>query len=306
MQDLNDFYYFVEVVTHGGFASAGRALGAPKSKLSRRVAQLENRLGVRLIERSTRRFRVTDVGQAFFERCRSMMIEAEGAEAIAAETRGEPQGLVRFSCPLAMMEPLAPVLNAYLMLHPRVRLEVVAATRTMDLIDERIDAALRVRTTLDRDASLTMRSLAISRRILVASRALASTIVVGTDVLELGSLPTLSTSGLAGEETWTLLGPDGVERAVRHKPRMTCGDLSLLREASIAGLGVALLPDHMCRQALSDGRLVHVFPEWRVQDGIVHLVFTARRGLPPAVRALIDHLAVRFREDDLLRDSSWS
>jgi DNA-binding transcriptional LysR family regulator len=303
MQDLNDLYYFAEVVTHGGFAPAGRMLGAPKSKLSRRVARLEDRLGVRLIERSTRRFRVTDVGQAFFERCRSMMIEAEGAEAITAETRGVPQGLVRFSCPLAMMEPLAPILNAYLVLHPRVRLEIIAATKTLDLINERIDVALRVRTTFDRDASLTMRSLAVSRRILVASRALASTIVAGADVSELSSFPTLSTSGSAGEETWTLLGPDGAERAVRHKPRMTCGDLNMLRGASIAGLGVALLPDHMCRQALSDGRLAHVFPEWRVQDGVVHLVFTTRRGLPPAVRAFIDHLAIRG--DDLLRDSAW-
>jgi DNA-binding transcriptional LysR family regulator len=303
VQDLNDFYYFVEVVTHGGFAPAGRALGVPKSKLSRRLAQLEDRLGVRLIERSTRRFRITDVGQACFERSRAMMIEAEGAAAVAAQTRGEPQGFVRFSCPLAMMEPLAAVLNAYLAQHRHVRLEIVAATRAMDLIDERIDVALRVRTTLDRDMSLTMRSLAVSRRILVASRALASTIMVGTDISELGSVPTLGTDCVAGEAVWTLLGPDGTERTVRHKPRMICGDMSMLRTASIAGLGVALLPDHLCRHDLSDGRLVQVFPEWRVQDGILHLVFTTRRGLPPAVRALIDHLAIHFRDDHLLRDA---
>lgn len=302
MQDLNDFYYFAAVATHAGFAPAGRALGIPKSKLSRRVAQLEDRLGVRLIERSTRQFRVTDIGQAFFARCRSMMIEAEGAEAIVAETRSRPQGLVRFGCPLTMIEPLAPVLNAYLALHPRVRLEIVATTRGANLIDQRIDVALRVRTTLDRDSSLTMRSLAVSRHILVASPALAATIVANADVSTLASLPTLSTNSQAGEETWTLLGSDGAARAVRHKPRMTCGDMRTLREASIAGLGVTLLPEHMCRRALSDGHLVQVFPDWHARDGIVHLVFTARRGLPSAVRALIDHLATHFRQDNLLRD----
>jgi DNA-binding transcriptional LysR family regulator len=304
MRDLNDFHYFAEVVAHGGFARAGRALGVPKSKLSRRVAQLEDRLGVRLIERSTRRFRVTDIGQAFVERCRSMIVEAEDAEAIVAEARAEPQGLVRFSCPLAMMEPLAPVLDAYLLRCPRVRLEIVAATKTVDLINERIDVALRVRTAFDEDVSLTMRSLGVSRRILVANHVVASAMEADADVSQLRSLPTLSTNSLAGEDTWVLLGADGVEYSIRHKPRMTCPDLSMLREAAIAGLGVALLPDHMCREAFVDGSLKHVFPQWRIQDGIVHLVFTAKRGLPSAVRRFIDHLAIHFRDDELLHDAS--
>lgn len=300
MPDLNALYYFAEVVKHGGFAPAGRALGAPKSKLSRHITQLEVRLGIRLIERSSRRFRVTEVGQAFYERCRSMMTEAEAAEAIVAAVRSEPHGLVRFSCPLAMMEPLAPVLNTYLERHPRVRLQIVAATTSVDLIDGQVDVALRVRAGLDHDASLIMRSLWVSRRILVASPAIATTMEPGAPVSLLCSLPTLSTANAAGDETWTLLGPDDKEHVVRHQARLISGDLSVLRGASIAGLGVALLPDHLCRRPLSDGSLLHVFPEWRAQDGIVHLAFTTRRGLPPAVRALIDHLAVHLREDAVL------
>jgi DNA-binding transcriptional LysR family regulator len=122
MQDLNDFYYFAEVVAHGGFAAAGRALNIPKSKLSRRIAQLEQRLDARLIERSTRRFRVTEVGQAFYERCRTLLMDAESAEAVVAEARGEPQGVVRFSCPIGLVEPLQPLIAAYLEDHPKVRL----------------------------------------------------------------------------------------------------------------------------------------------------------------------------------------
>jgi len=166
MQDLNDLFFFAEVVAHGGFAAAGRALRQPKSKLSRRVAELEARLGVRLIERSSRRFRVTEVGQAFYERCRSVMTEVAQAEAVVAEAQGEPHGTVRFSCPLGLMDPMARVLAEFMARHPRVKLHVVAANRRIDLIEERIDVALRVRTAVDADATLTMRTLARSHRIL--------------------------------------------------------------------------------------------------------------------------------------------
>jgi hypothetical protein len=102
--DLNDYAFFVEVVTYGGFAAAGRALRAPKSTLSRRIAGLEARLGVRLIERSTRRFRVTEVGQAFYERCRTIVMDVRQADAVVSEALGEPRGVVRCSCPLGFVE----------------------------------------------------------------------------------------------------------------------------------------------------------------------------------------------------------
>src|ERR1700731_2669622 len=148
--DLNDYALFAEVVTHGGFAAAGRALRAPKSTLSRRIAALEARLGVRLIERSTRRFRVTEIGQAFYERCRAIMLEAEQAEAVVAQAQAEPHGRVRFSCPTGLVETLSPSLPAFLARYPKVRLQVVTIDRGVDLIAERIDVALRVRTALTR------------------------------------------------------------------------------------------------------------------------------------------------------------
>src|SRR3984957_7352125 len=174
MQDLNDILYFSQVVTHGGFAAAGRALHVPKSKLSRRVAQLEDRMGARLIERSSRRFRVTEIGGAFYEQCQTALTAAERAEAIVVASLTEPRGVVRFSCPTGLVEIVSRALPDFLKLYPRGRVQIVAVDRAVDLIKEHIDVALRVRLKLDTDASLTVRTVAHSRRILVASPILAN------------------------------------------------------------------------------------------------------------------------------------
>ncbi|CAM5773239.1 LysR family transcriptional regulator [Labrys miyagiensis] len=292
--DLNDHAYFAEVVAHGGFAAAGRALREPKSKLSRRIAGLEDRLGLRLIERSSRRFRVTDTGQAFYERCRAMLTEAEQAEALVVQAQAEPHGRIRFSCPTGMLEPISGLISAFLARYPKVRLQLVATDRPVDLIEERIDLALRVRGSLTSDAALTMRSLGVSTRILVASPGLAGQ--VGS-IEQLASLPALATNDAADDIEWHLETEDGRKHVVRVEPRMGCEDMASVRNAAIDGLGVAILPDHVCRNALDAGRLVRVLPAWRGLQGIVHLVFTTRRGLPPAVRALIDHLAAGFPRD---------
>jgi len=293
--DLNDYLLFAEIVAHGGFAAAGRALRMPKSTLSRRVAALEARLGVRLIERSTRRFRVTEVGQAFHERCRAILLEVQQAEAAVSEALGEPRGTVRVSCPLGLVESLSATFAAFLRRFPKVRLQVVALDRPVDLISERVDVAIRVRVALDTDAALTLRTLGKSSRILVAAPSLAA--VCAGDVAALADLPTLAATDQMGDIQWEFKNAEGTIRAVRHEPRMTCVDFGALRDAAVAGLGIALLPDHACRMQVANGELVPVFPDWRTEEGIVHLVFTTRRGLPPAVRAFIDHLAAAFRND---------
>jgi DNA-binding transcriptional LysR family regulator len=296
--DLNDLAYFAEVVAHGGFAPAARALRQPKSKLSRRVAALESRLGLRLIERSSRRFRVTDTGLAFYERCRAMLEEAEQAEALVMQAQAEPHGRVRFSCPTGMVEALSDLVNSFLLRYPKVRLQMLAVDRPVDLIEERVDLALRIRVALTSDATLTMRALGTSIRILVASPALAGRIA---SVEQLASVPLLATSDEGDSAEWPLETDAGNTHVVRFEPRLACGNMGAVRNAAIDGAGVALLPDHVCREALLAGQLVRVLPEWRGQRGIVHLVFTTRRGLPPAVRALIDHLAAGFPGIDAAR-----
>lgn len=294
--DLNDFAYFAEVVTHGGFAAAARALNEPKSKLSRRVARLETRLGLRLIERSSRRFRVTEVGHLFFERCKAIQSEAQQAEALVAKELSEPHGLIRFSCPTGMIEVISDLIQSYLQRYSKVRLQLLATDRSVDLIKERIDLALRVRVALTSDAELTMRSLGRSTRILVASPAIANQLRSPEQVTQHS---TLATNDADYETEWVLENQAGRTMRLRHEARLGCGDMVAVREAASAGLGIALLPYHVCRKSMSEGQLVRVLPDWHGQQGLVHLVFTTRRGLPPAVRALIDFLAAKFPDDIL-------
>lgn len=298
MPDLNDYALFAEVILNGGFAAAGRAIGMPKSTLSRRIAALETRLGVRLIERSTRRFRVTEVGQAFYERCRTIVLEAQQADAVVSDALGEPHGLVRCSCPLGLVETLSPTLTNFLERYPKARLQLVTVDRAVDLIDERIDVAIRVRTTLATDAALIMRTLGHSSRVLVAAPGIAARCENG-DISALPEIPTLATTDQIGPIIWEFFDSRNKQQSITHQPRMSCADFGALRCAALAGLGIALLPEHVCKNELANGSLMHVFPQWRTTEGIVHIVFTTRRGLPPVVRAFIDHLADAFKTESL-------
>ncbi len=170
LQDLNDLYFFAAVVEHGGFSAAGRALGVPKSRLSKRVAQLEERLGVRLLQRTTRRFVVTEVGERFYTHCRAVLEEAQAAQDAVDELRAEPRGMVRLSCPVSLAQTvLAHLLPDFLALYPKMQVRVLSSDRRVDVIGEGYDLAIRVRTKLDTDANLVMRSFGHSRTALVAS-----------------------------------------------------------------------------------------------------------------------------------------
>ena len=222
-------------------------------------------------------------------------MQAEAAEAAVAEARADPHGDVRVSCPTGLMDIVVPALPQFLRQFPKVRLHLVSSDRPVDLIEDGVDVAIRVRARLDDSRALTMRTLGVSCRILVASPAYAASL--GESIDDLAKAATLDTSENIGDIEWTLIGKDGASRRIRHEPLLRCNDFTALREAAVAGLGVALLPDHLCRQELARGKLVQVFDAWQAADGIVHLVFTTRRGLPVAVRALIDHLVAAFRPE---------
>lgn len=295
MQPLEGFYYFTQVVDKGGFAKAARALGIPKSRLSRHVAALETRLGVRLVNRSTRRFVVTEVGQEVLKHATSMLAEADAALDVVEFARARPCGTLRASCPVALAQSsLAGLLPAFLELYPAIRIELHVSNRRVDVLAESFDVALRVRTQPTGEDGLIMRTFREADELLVAAPAYlggARALAVPADLKQ---HTTLDYAGELDRRPWELLGPAGESVSVEHRPRIVCHDFVVLREAALAGLGVARLPESVVRADVKSGTLVRVLPEWRSPQGIVHVVFPTRRGMLPAVRAFIDFLAERL------------
>jgi DNA-binding transcriptional LysR family regulator len=295
MLDFNDLYYFVQVVDHGGFAAAGRALGMPKSRLSRRIALLEERLGVKLIYRSTRHFSVTEVGQTYYSHCRAMLVEAQTAEEAIALTRAEPRGVLRVTCPVALLDKrVAPMLIEFMASHPQVEVHLEATNRRVDVIGEGVDVAIRVRPPPLEDSELQLRVLADRGQCLVASPALLAQCGIPQSPADLQRLPSLDLGMPQSEHVWHLHGPDGATASIRHRPRLVTRGMNTLRQAAVGGIGVVQLPRMMMLEELASGTLLPVIPEWTPRREIVHLVFPSRRGLLPSVRTFIDHLAAGF------------
>ncbi len=294
MRDLNDLQFFTAVVLNRGFSAASRALGVPKSRVSRRVALLEERLGVRLLDRTTRGLGLTQVGQQVFEHAHAAVIEAEAAEEAALRMQAEPRGLVRLSCPLGLQSAIAASMSGFLAAHPLLRLQCIVTNRRVDLVHDGIDVAIRVRERLDTDADLQMKRIGVSRRILVASPTLLAKEGEPTTPADLGKVPILHQEQ-QGSNTWFLTAENGDTSSVVIGPRLATDSFDLLIAAACQGAGIVLLPAAQCRDALASGALVRVLPQWSGTDGIVHLVFASRRGMLPSVRAVIDFAAEALR-----------
>lgn len=298
MQDLNDFAFFAAVVQHGGFAAAGRALGVPKSRLSRRVALLEERLGVRLLHRTTRRFALTATGEALLRHCRALLEEAEAAEALAAEAAGTadgPRGVVRLSCPPALLRwAVGDMLAHALTEWPHITLHVQASARPVDVREGGVDFALRARpaqATLP--AEEIVKPLAVSAHQLLAAPALLAHRPPVATLADLADLPTLALAG-PEEEAWTLRGPEGQTATHAHRPRLIVDDMHALLLATLAGAGCALLPDLIAFDALQQGRLLPVLPGWAPPPWQIQAAWASRRGMRPAARHVLDALAAGF------------
>lgn len=305
MQDFNDLSYFVHVVDHGGFTPASRATGVPKSRLSRRVAELEQRLGVQLLRRTTRSISVTEVGQRFYTHCAAMVAEAEAAQEAVEETLAEPQGLIRMSCPPGLLYfVIASRLSRFMAQYPRVRMHLVATSRRVDLVREGLDLALRVRFPPIEDSELHVRRLSNSPQCLMASPALFQHYRQPKEPGDLHDLPSLDWERPNGEYSWCLDGPNDASTRIDHQPRLITDDVVTLRRAAVEGLGVVQLPLLIGGDDLTAGKLVDVLPGWSPRGGELQAIFPVRRGLLPAVRALIDFLAESFGEVDFKPDTS--
>ena len=295
MRNLNDFIVFVHVVDHKGFAPAARALNVPKSTLSKRVAELEKTLGVRLINRTSRRFTVTEIGEDFYRHASAMLIEAEAAEAIVKGRLAEPSGTVRItaSVPTAQMM-LAGLLPPLAKTYPKMKVMLHATDRFVDVVQEGFDIAVRDHFAPLPDSGMVQRRVATDAILLVAAPAYLERSGHPREPSDLsrhdGLLASLSTEG------WTMRNDAGVVVRVRPMPRFLADESNVLLEAAVSGLGITALPRKICRAAIEAGSLVRVLADWEAGSVTTTLLMPHRRGQLPSVRAVVDFIVAHLQE----------
>jgi DNA-binding transcriptional LysR family regulator len=295
MQDLNDLRFFAVVVEQGGFAAAARELGVPRSRLSRRIGLLEERLGVRLIQRSTRRFAVTEIGRDYYRHCVAMMVEADAAQETIDRMQSEQQGVVRVSCPSSIIYfQIGEMIARFMAQCPKVEVLLESTNRRVDVIREGFDLAIRVRFPPLEDSDLVIRKLADSPQRLAASGSLVEAFSRPLVPADLSTLPSLAWESARQEHEWCVDGPDGATATIRHTPRFVTEDMAALRLAALRGIGVCQFPSFVVADDIKAGNLVDLLPDWVPKPGIIHAVLPSRRGLLPSVRALLDFLVKEY------------
>jgi DNA-binding transcriptional LysR family regulator len=295
MEDLNDIYFFASVVQYGGFSAAARTIGVEKTRLSRRIAALEKRLGVRLLQRTTRALALTEAGRRFFERCVATVEGAQAAYDSVAELRREPAGLVRLSSPVLLTQRcLAHTLPGYMTMHPKVTLFVEPTDRTVNVIEERFDIAIRAKPVIEDVAGLVAKTLANSKRVLVVSPSFLDRYGRPENPIDLPKFDTVASTDdvFDGGARWNLANLDNQTHHIELKPRLVTSDLRVRLQAAIRGIGIALLPEQVVVAPLKEGLVERVLPEWSGAKNILHLVYPTPRGMLPSVRSLIDYLLI--------------
>jgi len=293
MDKVQEMASFVAVAEAGSFVAAAEATGLSKAALSRHVAELEERLGVRLMQRTTRRLSLTEEGQGFLARCKELLAAIDEAESEVSSTRAEASGLLRVNAGLTFGTlHLAPLWGEFLARHPKVALDVTLNDRMVDLVDEGYDLAVRI-TNLP-SSGLVGRKLASTRLVLCASPHYLSEHGTPEEPAELLRHQVVSYSYFATRDEWHFTGPRG-EASVRLKPRMHTNNGDTCRAVALAGQGIVLQPDFLVGEDLRSGALVEVMPAFRAATIGIHAVFPSRKHLPLKVRRLVDFLVESFR-----------
>ncbi|SFB38340.1 DNA-binding transcriptional regulator, LysR family [Collimonas sp. OK607] len=293
MDDFNDLYYFAAVIRHNGFSAASRAIGIEKTKLSRRVADLEKKLGVRLLHRSTRSISLTDAGERFYAQCINAVEGAQAAYDSMNSLRTEPAGIVRMSCPVVLAQNyLAPILPGYMASHPKVTVFIEATDRAVNLIEERFDMALVAAPEVDMYSDLVAQELGSARRILVASPNFLELHGHPNHPAELSHYKTIGRIADLQESQvrWHLTHATSPAVDAPISPSLISSDSRVQLEAAVYGIGIALLAEPIVSANVQSGALEHVLPEWSASAYIIHLVYPPPRGMLPSVRSLIDYL----------------
>ena len=294
-----DLYYFALVVEHGGYSAACRATGIQTSKLSRHVSNLERRLGVELLRRTSRKLTLTEVGEAVYKHSREGVIHFDKAYEQVLELSEEPIGTIRLACPIQIAHTYLPsLLPEFLTKFPRVNLEVEATDRVVDLLNEPFDVAIRVREQIEESSRLVAKSLMTVDRIVVASPSFLKRFGQPGHPNELAQFRTVSYIDHRGETEafWALRKKGGAFGRYGHRPRLMVNNLDSQLKAAQEAVGLAYLPSVIVRSYLKDGRLRRVLKDWEGPQGVIHLVFSRPLNLLPSVRNLIDHISTRLPE----------
>lgn len=289
--DLNDMMIFARVVKDSGFTAAGRALGLPRSTVSRRVARLERALGVRLLERTTRRLGLTEAGALTYEHCRRIGEEVEDATRALQTLLELPRGLLRVTASVTTGRHLiVPQLTDFLARYPEVRVELELTNRRVELVEEAFDVALRVGAL--EPSSLIARVVGPLRTGLFASPAYLAAKGIPAEPSDLTGHRCLSMVGSPAHRHWRLQGPGRAEVELKIEPLLAINDLDSLREAVAGGAGIAALPPYLA--PMETNRLVRVLPDWSFAPTDCHFVYPSRRGATPKLRAFVDFMVERI------------
>ncbi|PTL80529.1 LysR family transcriptional regulator [Vitiosangium sp. GDMCC 1.1324] len=288
--DLNELLVFAKVVQAGSFTAAARGLRMPKSTVSRKVSELEQRVGAQLLQRTTRKLRLTDVGQAYYEHCARIVAEAEEAELAVTRMQSAPHGLLRVTTPLTFSF-LGPIVAEFMKRYPEVQLELVCTDRTVDLMEEGFDLAVRAGRLAD--SSLVARRLGSIERVVMAAPSYLAARGTPRTPKDLEKHDCLLFG--AGQEgnVWTLhSGNRSVEIPIRA--RLVVNEPDMLRAVALAGSGVTLLPNIHTAADIATGRLQRILPDWSSSGAPVHAVYPSSRHHSPKVTAFVDFLRERW------------
>jgi len=301
--DLNDFFYFVQVVDRSGFTAAGRVLRIPKSTLSHRIQRLETELGVRLLNRTSRRFAMTDAGEEFYRHAVVMLHDAELAESAIRHRVTEPTGTVRCTAAMATMQfAMCDIVADFLHRYPKVNVVAHATDRNVDIVGENYDVAIRAHSDPLPDSTLVQRALTPAPWLLFAGSAYLEANEAPKTPEDLRNHPSLFMMRTGVAPVWRLRRSSEAEDEVVMPltPRLSCDDMIALKQAAIAGLGVVALPGYVCREDVRLGALCQVLPAWLAGDSTITALIPYRRGLLPSVRVFIDHLSAELPKRVLL------
>ncbi|MDA8788750.1 LysR substrate-binding domain-containing protein [Porticoccaceae bacterium] len=291
MIDLNDYFYFVHVVEKQGFSPAAKALDIPKSRLSRHVSKLEERLDIKLIQRTSRQFKVTEAGQVFYQHAKALLEEMEAAEAAIQSRKSALSGRVTMSCSVGVAQfAIKNLVLQFLADHPKIELVQQVTNQNIDLVSSGIDVAIRGHTDTLPDSSIIQRHLTTVSWYLFASPGYLARTGTPKSPYDLFKRQSLKVGWQPASGHWTLQDKEGLKTMVPFNPQLCSDDMGTLKSAAMEGLGIVSLPAYLCREEIANGSLVRVLPNWISDKAQLSLMTPSRKGQSPSVRKFSEFL----------------